>query len=93
MGREARDFSTATAYTAGDLCLYGGLLYAFTASKSAGVWDGTKAAPVDSSFERDLTRVITGYDRAISATAYAGKVVFDDLLLTGTRYRYKFMDE
>lgn len=39
---EAPAFSTTTAYTAGDMCVYENVLYKFTADKAAGNWDSTK---------------------------------------------------
>ena len=44
----AENFSTAKAYAAGDLVLYGGILYRFTTSHSAGAWNAAQAAAVDS---------------------------------------------
>lgn len=39
---EAPAFSTDTAYTTGDMCVYENVLYKFTADKAAGNWDSTK---------------------------------------------------
>jgi len=39
---EAPAFSTTTAYTAGEMCVYENVLYKFTADKAAGNWDSTK---------------------------------------------------
>ena len=39
----APDFSTSTAYTAGDYVWYNGTLYRFTANHAAGAWAGTDA--------------------------------------------------
>ena len=39
---EAPAFSTTTAYTAGEMCVYENVLYKFTANKAAGNWDSTK---------------------------------------------------
>lgn len=36
-------FSTTSTYESGDIVAYGGSLYKFNASKSAGAWDSTKA--------------------------------------------------
>lgn len=90
MGREARDFSTTRAYAAGDLVMYGGVLYRFTASHSAGAWTGSDAAAVDQSVEQELTRIMAGADNARKATAYAGTVVFAPSQISGTRYKYVF---
>ena len=37
------EFSTGETYAAGDYCIYNNTLYKFTAAKSAGAWDGSKA--------------------------------------------------
>ena len=42
----ADDFSTSTAYAAGDYAIYNGHLYRFTAAHAAGAWTGTDAAQV-----------------------------------------------
>ena len=89
---EAREFSSSTAYAKGDLCLYGGILYRFTSAHSAGAWTGSDAEAVDSSAERDLERIVTGYNRAAEDTVYAGKVKFEPALIAGTRYKYKLVD-
>lgn len=38
------EFSTSTAYSAGDIVRKEGKLYKFTASKDAGAWDSTKVS-------------------------------------------------
>ena len=86
----AAQFSTAIAYAKGDLVLYGGVLYKFTAAKSAGTWNASKVEAVDSHTEQDLTRILAGMDNAESATAYANTVVFEPDQITGTRYKYIF---
>lgn len=89
-GNVATQFSTAAAYANGDLVLYGGILYRFTAAKTAGAWDSSKVEAVDSSTEQDLTRILAGMDNAEKATAYADTVVFEPDQITGTRYKYIF---
>lgn len=42
----ANTFSTSTAYSVGDYCIYSGALYRFTADKAAGAWDSTKATAI-----------------------------------------------
>lgn len=88
MGREAREFSAAKAYAAGDLVLYGGVLFEFTAAHAAGAWNGNDAQAVDSSTERDITRILTGMSNAEKAAAFAETLVFEPGLITGTRYKY-----
>lgn len=39
----APDFSTSTAYKAGDYVIYDGKLYKFTAAHAAGAWDASQA--------------------------------------------------
>ena len=39
----AGQFSTASSYSAGDYCYYGGYLWRFTSDHSAGAWSGTDA--------------------------------------------------
>lgn len=46
LGNVAADFSTATAYTAGDYCVHEGELYVFTADKAAGAWDASAVSKV-----------------------------------------------
>lgn len=46
MGAIAPTFSNTTAYTAGLYAWYNGVLYRFTADKSAGSWDSTKVVAV-----------------------------------------------
>ena len=88
MGKEAREFSTSQAYAAGDLVIYDGVLYKFTASHSAGAWTGSDAAAVDNSTEQDIARILAGADNAEMATQYVGTVVFAPNLIEGTRYKY-----
>lgn len=51
LGESATDivaytFSTSTAYSVGDYCIYSGALYRFTANKAAGSWDATKVRQI-----------------------------------------------
>ena len=88
MGREARAFSSSRAYAAGDLVLYGGVLYQFTSAHSAGAWTGSDAAAVDSTEEQEITRILAGMDNAERATEYAGTIVFAPSQIKETRYKY-----
>ena len=88
----AENFSTAKAYAAGDLVLYGGILYRFTTSHSAGAWNAAQAAAVDSGTEQELTRILAGADNAEDATAYAATVKFEPEQIAGTRYKYILTD-
>ena len=92
MGQEAREFSSSQAYAAGDIVLYGGVLYKFTATHSAGAWTGSDAAKVDDSTEQDVTRIVAGAYNAQMATEYAGTVVFAPTMIEGTRYKYVLTD-
>lgn len=87
MGKTAEEFSTSASYTAGDLCLYGGKLYIFTSSHSAGAWDDDDAEAYDSSKEQDLNRVINGYKNAENAAGFVDTVVYEMAQMTGTRYK------
>lgn len=42
-GLTATEFSDATAYDAGDVVVYNGSLYKFTAAHAAGAWTGSDA--------------------------------------------------
>lgn len=88
MSNSAADFSTSTAYTAGDLCLYGGKLYIFTSSHSAGAWDDDDAEAYDKSLEGDINRVLAGYNNAMNAAGFVDTVVFGMSQVTGTRYKF-----
>ena len=95
MSNSAADFSTSTAYTAGDLCLYGGKLYIFTSSHSAGAWDDDDAEAYDKSLEAydkslegDINRVLAGYNNAMNAAGFVDTVVFGMSQVTGTRYKF-----
>lgn len=88
MSNSAADFSTSTAYTAGDLCLYEGKLYIFTSSHSAGAWDDGDVEAFDRSLEKDINRVIAGYNNALNAAGFVDTVVFGMAQVTGTRYKF-----
>lgn len=88
MGATAANFSTVKAYAKDDLCLYDGVLYKFTSSHSAGAWSGTDVQAVDGNEQQDLTRILSGMDNAVKATAYVGTVVFEPALISGTKYKY-----
>ena len=88
MGQEARTFSSSKAYASGDLVMYGGVLYKFTAAHSAGAWTGSDASAVDSDTEQELTRIIAGADNAEKATAYAATVIFEPAQIVENRYKY-----
>lgn len=86
---EARKFETTQAYAAGDLVLYGGRLYRFTSSKSAGAWNSSKVTAVDNGIISDVSRILNGMDRAEKATAFVeNTLVFSAEQITGTRYKY-----
>lgn len=92
MSNEAREFSAEEAYETGDLVMHHGVLYVFIADHSAGEWDGDDADPVDREQSQKLTRLLAGYDNAITATTYAGRVNFSPTQITGTQYKYTFID-
>lgn len=87
MGKEARPFSGLTAYAAGDLCLYGGTLYAFTTSHQ-GAWNASHVREYDDNYMSKVSRIINGAEAATKATAYANTVVMEMQQITGDRYRY-----
>ena len=88
MGKEASNFSTSKAYSTGDLCLYGGVLYRFTTSHSAGAWNSAQATEEDSNIEQDIARIVAGTENATKAADYADTVVFSPTNISGTRYKY-----
>lgn len=88
---EAREFSTGTSYATGDLCIYGGALYRFTAAHSAGAWIGTDAVHVDDGTQQMLTRIMTDYDNMASAVSFANRIVFSPSQIEGTRYKYTLL--
>lgn len=90
MANEAREFSTGTNYAAGDLAIYNGVLYRFTAAHSAGAWDPSDAARVDNSAEQQIAELLSAYDAAMKGKAYVDTAVFAPALISGTRYRYIF---
>lgn len=90
MGEEARNFSTSTNYAAGDLCLYNGVLYAFTQTHSAGAWDENDVEKVDKGTEEQIARMIAALDNARKATAYVNTLVFEPVYLYATKYKYSF---
>jgi hypothetical protein len=85
---EARDFSTGTNYAKGNLCMYGGILYRFTAAHPAGAWTGSDVEEVDNTTEQELTRILAGINNAEKAADYADTVVFAPSQIEGTRYKY-----
>lgn len=87
---EAREFSTSKSYSAGDMVIYGGVLYRFISAHSAGTWDESETEKVDSNAEQTLSRILAGMDNAEKATEYAGTVIFDISQIEGTRYKYIF---
>ena len=90
MGKQAEQFSTSKTYAVGDVCLYGELLYRFT-SAHTGAWNSSHAVPVDNRRERQITRVVAGYDNTLEAVAYAQTIVFEPQLITGTDNRYRYI--
>ena len=91
MAEVAREFSTSTAYAVGDLCIYNGYLYRFTAAHSAGAWNGN-AALVDSQRQEKISETIAAYDNAVEAADFGETLVFEEEQITGTRYKYIFTD-
>ena len=87
-GREAEAFSTSKNYSEGDLVLYGGVLFRFTSSHSAGAWTGSDAQAVDNNTENTLTRILSAYSNAQNAIAYAWTVVLEPVNIIGDRYKY-----
>lgn len=87
MGKEARKFSGLTAYAAGDLCLYGGALYAFTTAHQ-GAWNASHVKMVDDNYGAKISRIIFGAEAATKATQYANTIEMEMTLITGTRYKY-----
>lgn len=88
MARTARAFSESVSYATGDLVLYNGALYVFTAAHAAGAWTGSDAGAYDSTAAAEVNRVLSALDSAKAAISYAGKVRFEPDEITGTRYRY-----
>ena len=87
MGRTAQNFSPSASYAQGDLCLYNGYLFEFKTSHS-GAWDADDVDPYDSTMEQDITRIISGCNNAIMATAFANSLVMQPVLIEGNRYRF-----
>jgi len=90
MKREAAEFSTATAYAVGDLCIYGGFLYRFTSAHSASAWDDSDAEKYDSTPENDIERILAGTDNAQRAITFVNSLVMAPTQIRATRYRYVF---
>ena len=88
---EARAFSTGKAYAKGDLVLYEGDLYRFTAAHAAGAWTGSDAAAVDDREQLQVTMVVSAYHRALDAAAFGSRISFAPALISGDRYQYTFM--
>lgn len=84
----AAEFNTGWTYEANDLTLYNGALYRFTSAKTTGAWDSSKVTAVDNQTESDITRILAGMDNAEKASDYADTVVFEPVLIAGTRYKY-----
>ena len=90
MGKEARNFSTATAYSIDDLVLYNGKLYQFIQNHSAGAWDPDDVIPFDTEIQQQIERILTAYDNAEKSADFVETVVFEESLIEGTRYKYIF---
>ena len=88
MGKTAAQFSQGTAYSIGDLVLYEGKLYIFTAAHSAGAWNDADVQTYDASTEQDITRILAGKKNAEKATEYANTVIFSPVQIEGTKYKY-----
>lgn len=65
----ADDFDDTASYSAGDYCLYEGLLYKFNDDKSAGSWD---ASVVDAVI---ITDEFVVHENTVSVQTYGGSVV------------------
>jgi UTP-glucose-1-phosphate uridylyltransferase len=87
---EAREFSTAASYTAGEYVLYSGILYKFIANHSAGAWNEAQVTEADDNLLQEITRIIAGKTNAEKAADFADTLVMDDQLISGTRYKYIF---
>lgn len=87
MGKEAKKFSGLTSYAVGDLCLYGGVLYAFITSHQ-GAWNSDHVQIYDDNYNAKISRIIDGAEAATKATQYANTIVMEMQQITGTRYRY-----
>lgn len=87
MGRTAAEFSAAKAYAAGDLALYGGALYEFTVPHAAGAWNSAQVRKYDSTVQKDIDRIISGYEAAGLAAEYMATIAFSAVGIGGDRYR------
>ena len=84
----ATEFSTTANYAINDMVLYGGVLYKFTGTHTAGEWNSSQATEVDSSKEQQITRIIAGMDNAEKAIDYVETITFEPVQIKGTRYKY-----
>lgn len=71
----APDFSTSTAYSAGDYVWYNGTLYRFTANHAAGAWAGT-----------DATAAVIGNDVSELRTIVGGRTDNSQVTVTSGGY-------
>lgn len=63
---DIKNFSATETYAKGDLCIYDGGLYEFTAAHAAGAWTGTDAAKVGTTGDVDFLKVNDGWIKQIS---------------------------
>ena len=88
----AEEFSVSKAYAIGDIVLYGGTLYRFTTAHSAGAWNSSQVAAVDTNTEQELTSIRAAYSRAQRGTAYVARIGFSPSQIIGNRYKYTLMN-
>lgn len=84
LGTIAPDFSSSTAYTAGQYVWYSGTLYRFTSDHAAGSWTGTDAIAAEIGEDvADLKGAITPYheDSMVATRAYTS----GDILMVGAK--------
>lgn len=84
---EARKFDPTENYSSGDLCLYKGYLYIFTAAHT-GAWDPADAELYDDANFAVIMELISGRDEYAEEAAYAATIVYDVEQIRETRYRY-----
>lgn len=88
MAEVAMEFSTESYYSAGDLVIYGGVLYQFTESKSAGAWDPEKVKTFDQNPEIIVSEILAASDNAEKAILFYQSIVLSPQQIEGTRYKY-----
>lgn len=83
---DAKAFSATETYAAGDIVIYDGGLYRFTAAHAAGAWTGTDADEIGEASDTDFLKLNDGWIKQISKGGHVLDASSSGLMTLDTMY-------